>query len=270
MEFLEFTFMQHALVAGGVIGLLCALVGVFVIHKGMSFMGAGIAHASFGGVALGLWLGVHPVLSAVVFCLVVGWIIAWLNWKTELREDTSVGIFFASTMALGILVIGLAGGYRQDLFGYMFGSILAVSSTDLWIILAGAGVVMMGLVWYGKELLFMIFDPEGAAVAGMPIGFLHFLLTTLITLTVVISIKVVGIVLVSALLVTPAATAALLSRRFEVILVLSAIIGVLGTLSGLVLSYYWNTASGATIVALVTILFLFAALFKFIRRYISY
>ena len=269
MEFLEFTFMQRALLAGAVIGMTCAMVGVFVIHKGMSFLGAGIAHASFGGVALGVWLGLHPVLTAVVFCLVVGWIIAWLDWKTDLRGDTAVGIFFAATMAMGILLLGMVGGYRQDLFGYMFGSILAVSGVDLWIVLAGAGLVVACLVWFGKELLFMIFDPEGAAVAGLPTGFLHFLLTTLITITVVISIKVVGIVLVSALLVTPAATAALLSRRFEVILGLAALIGILGSVAGLVLSFYWNTASGATIVSLVTVVFLLAAGAKTLRRAVS-
>ena len=266
MEFLDFTFMQRALVAGSVIGILCALVGVFVIHKGMSFMGAGIAHASFGGVALGVWLGLNPVLSAIGFCLIVGWLIAWLNWKTNIKEDTAVGIFFASTMALGILVIGVVGGYRQDLFGYMFGSILSVTTTDLWIILVGAALVTGCLFFFGKELLFMIFDPHGAAIAGLNTGFLHFLLTTLITITVVISIKVVGIVLVSALLVTPAATAALISKRFEVILLWAALLGVFSTVAGLILSFHWNTASGATIVALATILFLGAAFINLTRR----
>lgn len=266
IEILSFTFMQRALIAGGAIGILCAIVGVFVVHKGLSFMGAGIAHASFGGVALGVWLGINPVLTAVGFCLVVGWSIAWITLNTQTKEDTAIGIFFASTMALGILLISLLQGFRQDLFGYMFGSILSVSEADLWITLIGASLVGACLFLFGKELLFIIFDPEGAEAVGIPTDMLYFLLITLITLTVVISIKVVGIVLVSALLVTPAAAASQLSNRFPLILLISSVIGLVSTLSGLILSYLWDTPSGATIVLVVTAIFGLSALFSLVRR----
>ncbi len=265
-EILAYTFMQRAFAAGAVIGILCAVVGVFVVHKGLSFMGAGIAHASFGGVAIGIWTGINPVLSAIGFCLAVGWGIAWLSLKTGTREDTSIGIFFASTMALGILLIGLIDGYRQDLFGYMFGSILSVTRTDLWIILAVAALIASCLLLFGKELVFTIFDPEGAAVSGISTVRYYFLLITLITLTVAVSIKVVGIVLVSALLITPAAAASHLSKSFRGIMIFAGVIGLGSTLSGLVFSFWWDTASGATIVLTVTAVFIASLMLSFARR----
>jgi ABC-type Mn2+/Zn2+ transport system permease subunit len=266
IEPFQFAFMQRALLAGALVGLLCAVIGTYVVHKGLSFMGAGIAHASFGGVALGVWLDIQPLLGAMAFCLAVAWSIAWLSLNTQVREDTAIGIFFASTMALGILVIGLIQGYRQDLFGYLFGSILAVSPADLWIILSCATLVLALLWLFGKELLFVIFDPEGAAVSGLSARGLYYLLITLVTVTVVVSIKIVGIVLVSALLITPAAAASQLSERFGRILFYAVLIGIGSTLAGLLLSYWWDTASGATIVMVVTVIFLITSLISPARR----
>jgi len=260
MDLLQFAFMQRALAAGVLIGLLCAVVGTYVVHKGLSFMGAGIAHASFGGVALGVWLGIHPLLSALVFCLAVGLGIAWLSLNTQVREDTAIGIFFASTMALGILFIGLMQGYNVDLFGYLFGSILAVGEQDVWITLGLGAAVLVVVGLFFKELLFVTFDPEMAEVTGVPAGRVYFLLISLVALTVVLSIKVVGIVLVSALIVTPAAAAYQLTEDFRRMMALAVVIGVSSTVGGLLLSYPLNTASGATIVLLATLVFFMAAL----------
>ncbi len=255
MEILTYGFMQRALAAGALIGIVTAVVGVYVVLRGMSFIGAGIAHASFGGVALGFLLGVNPLLSAVVFCLLVAWGIAGLSISGKIREDTAVGIFFASTMAFGILLIGLMGGYNVELFSYLFGSILAVTPADLWLTV-GLGVLVLGVTAaFYKEFLFITFDPEGARVVGLPVRGLHVLLLSLIALTIVISIKVVGIVLVSALIVTPAAAAWQLTNRFHVMMGLSVAFGVLAALGGLMLSYWLNTASGATIVLFATMLF---------------
>ena len=202
LELLSYTFMQRALIAGALIGALCAVIGVYVVLKGLSFIGAGIAHASFGGVALGFLLGVNPVLTAVVFCLLTAWGIGLVSRKGQIKEDTAVGIFFASTMALGILLIGLMRGYNVDLFGYLFGSILAVTPQDVWVTI-GLGAAVLGVVGLlFKELLFITFDPEMAEVTGVPAGKLYFLLLSLIAVTVVVSIKVVGIILVSALILS--------------------------------------------------------------------
>lgn len=264
-DLFAYAFMQRALLAGSIIGIMLALIGVFVVHRGMAFMGAGIAHSSFGGVALGIWLGLNPVLTAIVFCLLVGWSIGWISLTTNTREDTVIGIFFSATMALGILLIGLMHGYTQNLFGYMFGSIVAVSVQDVWITAVSALGIAVCLIVFGKELLFTIFDAEGAAVSGLPTRFLYFLLITLTTVAVVMSIKVVGIVLVSALLVTPAAAATQIKRSFAGILLVAAAIGWLCTFGGLMLSFWWDTASGATIVLLLTVAFVLATAWRVLK-----
>jgi len=262
MEILSYTFMQRALVAGALIGVLCAVMGVYVVLRGLSFIGAGIAHASFGGVAIGFITGVNPVWTAVIFCLGIGWAIGLVSRKGRVKEDTAVGIFFASTMALGILLIGLMKGYNQDLFGYLFGSILAVTRQDIWIILTvGLGILAVVALFF-KELLFVTFDPEMAQVGGVPAEKLYFLLLSLVALTVVISIKVVGIVLVSALLITPAAAAQQWSERFRSMMALGIFFALVSTVGGLFLSYWLDTASGATIVLLSTLIFFASAVFS--------
>lgn len=265
-ELLGYAFMQRALLAGTIIGAVCAIIGVYVVLKGLSFIGAGIAHASFGGVALGFLLGVNPVLTAIGFCLGTAWGIGLVAHKSQIKEDTAIGIFFASTMALGILFIGLMQGYNVDLFGYLFGSILAVTEEDVWITLGlGIGVlVVVGLFF--KELMFITFDAEMAEVTGVPAGKVYFVLISLIALTVVLSIKVVGIVLVSALIVTPAAAAYQLTEDFRRMMVLAVFIGVGSAVGGLLLSYPLNTASGATIVLLATLIFFGTALVSPRRR----
>lgn len=266
LEVLSYTFMQRALLVGVLIGAVCAVIGVYVVLRSMSFIGAGIAHASFGGVALGFLLGVNPVISAITFCLAVAWGIAWVSRSGKVKEDTAVGIFFASTMALGILAIGLMEGYNLDLFSYLFGSILAITQADVWLTVGLSGVVLVLVALFFKELLFITFDPETAQVLGLPVTALYFLLITLIALTVVIALKVVGIILVSALIVTPAAAAWQLTERFGRMMALSVLFGVVSTVGGLLLSYELNTASGATIVLLSTALFFLSLLFSPRRR----
>jgi len=244
------------------VGLLTAVIGVYVVLRGMSFIGAGVAPASFGGVALGFLLGVNPLWAAMAFCVAVAWGIGAVTRRGGIKEDTAVGIFFASTMAFGVLLIGLMRGYNMDLFSYLFGSILAVTAADLKMVL-GLGVAVLATVaLLYKEFLYITFDPETARVNGLPEPFLYYLLLALVSLTVVISIKVVGIVLVSALLVTPAAAAYQLSRSFGKMMALSAVFGVLSVVVGLVLSYYLNTASGATVVLTATTIFGLALLWR--------
>ncbi len=265
MDFWHYAFMQRALVGGVMIGLLTAVIGVYVVLRGMSFIGAGVAHASFGGVALGFLLGIDPLWAAVAFCLAVAWGIGAVTRRGGIKEDTAVGIFFASTMAFGVLLIGLMQGYNVDLFSYLFGSILAVTAADLRMVLGVGTLVLLTVALLYKEFLFITFDPETARVNGVPEPALYYLLLALVALTIVVSIKVVGIVLVSALLVTPAAAAYQLSRSFGKMMALSAFFGVLSVLVGLVASYYLNTASGATVVLTATFIFGLAMLWRRIR-----
>jgi ABC-type Mn2+/Zn2+ transport system permease subunit len=249
-DILTYTFMQRALAASLLIGTVNAIIGVYVVLRGLAFIGAGIAHASFGGVAVGFLLGINPILAAVVFCLVTAWGIAWTSRRAEVREDTAIGIFFAATMALGIL----------------FGSVLAVTQEDLWLSLGlGAGALLIVGLFF-KELLFITFDPEMAQVSGLPAGALYVLLLSLMALTIVLSIKVVGIILVSALIVIPAAAAYQLTEDFRWMMLLAVVIGNLSAVVGLCLSYGLDTASGATMVLTATTLFILSALLSPRRR----
>ncbi len=255
MEIFQYVFMQRALLTAILVGGVCAVVSVYIVLKKMAFMGVGISHSAFGGVALGFLLGLNPVAVAIPFCLATALSIGWVSRRGRLSEDTAIGILFASTMALGILFVGLSPGYNVDLFGYLFGSILSVSSFDLWLIL-GLGLVVIGIiVLFFKEFLFLSFDEEMAKVHGLPVSQLYYLLLTLIALTIILSIKIVGIILVSALLVIPAAAAFQLTYRFKSMLLLSVSLGIISGIFGLILSYYLDLASGATIVLVATVIF---------------
>jgi ABC-type Mn2+/Zn2+ transport system permease subunit len=256
MDILEYAFMQRALIAAVLVGMVCSVVGTYVVLKKLAFIGAGISHSAFGGVALGYLLGVSPIGIAIPFSLATAMAIGWVSRKGRISEDTAIGIFFAGTMALGVLFVGLSTGYNVDLFGYLFGSILSVSSSDIWIILGlGLGVVGVVLLLF-KEFFFMSFDEEMAAVSGEPVGWLYFLLLGLIAVTVILSIKIVGIILVAALLVIPAAAAFQLTRGFVRMMLLSVLFGVVSGVAGLFISYYADLASGATIVLTAAAIFL--------------
>lgn len=259
LEMFAYAYMQRALIAGVLVGAMCAVIGVYVVLKGLAFIGAGIAHASFGGVAMGVLAGVNPIWAAVVFCILTAWGIGLVSRKGNVKEDTAVGVFFASTMALGILILGLIHGYQVDLFSYLFGSIIAVTMQDVWTTIVITAVVLGCVVFLYKDLMFISFDPEMAEVTGVPAGKLYFLLITMMALTVVMSIKVVGIVLVSALIVTPAAAAYQLTEKFRNMMWLSIAFGVGSTVFGLILSDWLRIASGATIVLLATLIFFFCA-----------
>lgn len=256
MDILEYAFMQRALIAAVLVGMVCSVVGTYVVLKKLAFIGAGISHSAFGGVALGYLLNVSPIGIAIPFSLATAMAIGWVSRKGRISEDTAIGIFFAGTMALGVLFVGLSTGYNVDLFGYLFGSILSVSSSDIWIILGlGLGVIGVVLLLF-KEFFFMSFDEEMAAVSGVPVGWLYFLLLGLIAVTVIVSIKIVGIILVAALLVIPAAAAFQLTRGFVRMMLLSVLFGVVSGVAGLFISYYADLASGATIVLTAAAIFL--------------
>ncbi len=265
-DLLSHTFMQRALIEAVLVGGICAVIGVYVVLNGLSFIGAGISHSTFAGVVIGLLLGIDPLVTALLFSTAVAVSIGWVSEKTDLKHDTSVGIFFAATMALGVLLIGFLKDYYVDVFSYLFGNILALTSTDLWVSLVMT-LLIAGIVFaLFKEFLALSFDAEVAAVMGLPVRLLHYLLLVLIALTVVLSVKSVGVVLVSALIVTPAAAAYQLTVNFRRMMLLSVLIGVGSSLSGLLLSYWIDFPSGAGIVLIATVVFFLSWMFSPRRR----
>jgi ABC-type Mn2+/Zn2+ transport system permease subunit len=254
-ELLSFQFMRYALLAGLIVSIMCGAISNFVVLKRLSFMGAGVSHAAFGGVALGVLLGVDPLYTGIGFTWLLTMIIGYVSRAGRLSEDTAIGIAYVAAMAMGTIFLGFAQSYNFDVFGYLFGNILAVTDTDL-ILTGGLGaVVLIILGLFRKELVFLAFDEEMAQVVGLPVRFLYYLLLSVMALTVVIAIKVVGIVLVSALLVLPGATSLQLTKNIVPMVILSLGSGLVATLGGLYLSYTLDLASGATIVLTATVLF---------------
>ncbi|MEN3184795.1 MAG: metal ABC transporter permease [Atribacterota bacterium] len=256
MNPLGFGFMQRAVLAGCLVGVLCALVGVFVVLKRLSFMGAGISHAAFGGVALGYVLGINPTLTAFVFCILTGLGIAFLANQRRLKEDTLIGIAFASTMAFGVFLIGVGKIRNVDLFGYLFGNILAITREDLLFALFLGGTVLFLLFTFYKEFVIVALDPEGGKVSGIPVAAFSYLLVALVAAVVVVAMRLVGIVLAAALLVLPAATALTRARTIPQAMLLAVLDGVGISLGGLFLAYFLDAPAGATIVLLGTGVFL--------------
>jgi zinc transport system permease protein len=258
----EAAFMQRALVAGILVSLLLSILGFFVVLRRMSFMGVGIEHAAFGGVGLGAFLNIPIFLSAALFSIAAGLGIGAVTRRGLVREDTSIGIFSAAGMALGVLFLGLKRGYAADAISYLFGSILAVTALDLWLIAGVTLAVAILIVLFFKELLATSFDSELARASGIPEGFLYYLLLGMISLGIVAAIKIVGVILVSALLVLPAATARQWSLNYRTVLGLSVVFGLVSAAGGLAVSYWLDIPSGATIVLLATLFFLISLLFS--------
>jgi zinc transport system permease protein len=265
-EFFASVFVQRALLTGALLGVSCAVLAFFVVLRRMAFIGVGISHAALGGVALGVVLGIPPVLAATVFSVGVAWVIGWMGARGRVSEDTAIGVFFPTAMALGVALISLSPSYRQDLMGYLFGNILSVRAADVWVLAVLAGVALAILALFFKEFLFLGVDEEAARAAGLPAEALRYVLLTLLAVIVVASMKLVGSVLVSAFLVIPAATGqavAASSRGMLAVAVVSALVSVAG---GLWISWLWNLPSGASIVLLSAVLFFLALGLGRVRR----
>jgi ABC-type Mn2+/Zn2+ transport system permease subunit len=262
LELFMYDFMQRSLLAAAMVGALCSVIGVFVVLRGLAFMGAGTAHAAFAGVALGYLMGWPPLLMAILFGLATVWITGWVEEKGRMKLDVSIGILYTATMALAILFIGLMKTYNAEIYGYLFGNVLAVTSEELGII-AGLSIVVIGaIVLFSKELYFIAFDQEMAEASGVPARRIFFLLLTLIALTVVISLKTVGAILVFAMILIPASTAYQLTHSLSTLTWYSVFIGVTCSVGGVLISSYWDIPSGPAIVLLATALFFVAVIFS--------
>jgi zinc transport system permease protein len=252
---LEYPFMQRALVAAVLMGVLCPVLGVFVVIRRMSFFGDAIAHSAFTGIALGLLLGIEPSMGAIGFAVVVALGMGWLQAHSRIPSDTIIGVFFSGAAALGILLIGLFQGYRTDLFSYLFGDILTIGWMDLGVaavLLAGVGAMVVVL---RKPLLQVALTRDMAAVQGVPVATMEYALMVLLAVTVAVSIKLIGILLVTALLIIPAAAARNVSAGIRQMFLFAVAFGSVSAVVGLFGSYALNSASGPTIVLTAIALF---------------
>ena len=247
LDALRLPFMQRALVAGVLVGLLASYYGVFVVQRRLSFLGIGLSHAAFGGVALGLLLHINPMWVAVPFTVLVALGINAITARGHVTGDTAIGVLFAVAVALGIVFLSLRQSYTADAFAYLFGSILAVQPADLWV-MGGLTLVTIAAVPLWGRWAYATFDRDLARADRVPVAWDDALLVTLLAVTVVAAVKVVGIILAAAFLVVPAATARLLARTFRGMTGLSMVIGVVTAVGGLLASYALDVPSGATII----------------------
>ncbi len=252
---MEYHFLQNALMTAIVIGVVSGAVGCFIILRSMSLMGDAISHAVLPGVALSFMLGINFFIGAIVFGLLASFIITFIKENSVIKGDTAIGITFSSFLALGVILIGLANS-STDLFHILFGNILAVQDSDMWLTLGVSGLVLLLIGLFFKELLLTSFDPVLAKTMGINVNFYHYLLMGMLTLVSVTAMQSVGTILIVAMLITPAATAYLFTSSLKSMMLLASTLGALTSVLGLFLGYSFNIAAGSSIVLTSTIIFL--------------
>ena len=267
-EFIDFLgdpwtleFMRRGLIAAVAVSAIAAVIGSFVILKGMAFIGDALPHASFGGIAVAFVLGGNLYLGGAIAAVLTAILIGFISRRASIKYDTAIGILFVGAFAAGILIISRQTNYTPDLFSFVFGNVLGISWTDVWTTTITAAVILLLVVLFYKEILFVAYDPSMAAASGLPVAAAQYGLLALIGVTTVIGLQTVGIVLVVALLITPAATAQLLTRRLPPMMAVGAVVGALSSFVGLYIAYYANVSPSAAIVLTATSFFFLAFLF---------
>jgi len=250
IEFLNYGFVQRAVIAGSFISVLCSILGMFLVLRRLSLIGDGLAHVTFGGVALGLLFKVYPLYASIPVVLLGGYGILKLMERARLYGDAAIGIISAAGIAVGVLIASIAGGFNVDLFSYLFGNILAVSREEVILsaVMSLTVLAIIGLFYH--ELISVTFDEDLAKVSGIKTKAVNTLLVMLTAVTVVLAMRLVGVMLVSALLILPAVSAFQAARSFKSAILLSSFFGILSVLAGIFISFSWNLSAGATIVLL--------------------
>lgn len=247
--------MVRALISGSFMAILLGWLGTFVVTRKMSLIGDGVAHASLAGIALALLLGWAPIPVAVVFAVIIAILIYLIEKKTNISSDMAIALMFTTGMAVGIILLHFYQGYQPELVSYLFGNILTINISDFYNILAFGSLILIFLIVFYRQILFSTFDPIGAYLSGLRVWFYDLLLYISVAVAIVLSIKLIGIILVSALLVTPSAIAKLFSKSFKSFVVYTVISSVLVVVSGLLASYFLDLPSGAVIVLVGTLIF---------------
>ena len=248
MDLLQYTFFQHALIGSLLASIVCGMVGTYIVTRRLVFISGGLTHASFGGIGLGLYTGFPPILSAALFAVLSAFGVEWLSKRKDMREDSAIAVFWTLGMALGIIFTFLSPGFAPDLSAYLFGNILTITLADIALLAALAAVLTLFFVLYLRPIVYVAFDREFARSQGIPVQLFEYAMMMFIALSIVACLRMVGIVLVISLLTIPQMTANLFSYRFHQIIWLSIGIGYLSCLGGLLISFYLNVPSGASII----------------------
>lgn len=255
IELFSYEFFRNALWAALLASITCGVVGSYIVARRMVFISGGITHTSFGGIGIAYYLGLNPILGAAVFSVLSAIGIEYISGKTNVREDSAIGILWSLGMAVGIIFVFLTPGYAPNLMSYLFGSILTVGRTDLWLMLALAAVIVFFFVYYYNTILFIAFDEEYARAHRLPVAAFKYIIISMIALTIVLNIRVVGIILVISFLTIPQATANLFTQNLKKMMIYSVLLGITGSLAGIYISHYLDIPSGATIIFAFVVMF---------------
>jgi len=262
MELLQYEFIRNAIMAGILASISCGIIGVYVVVKRIVFISGGIAHASFGGIGLGYYLGINPILGVLPFSIASALSMGWVSKRSRLPEDTAIGILWAMGMSIGIILVSMTPGYAPDLMTYLFGNILTVPFSDIVLMLVLDAIIIVVVYSFYKEFLALCFDEEFATVRGVHAERLYLVLLCLIALTIVVLIRVVGVILVIALLTIPAAMSRQFTSNLKKMMLLSIMFGAVFSSGGIWLSYMFDVPSGATIVLVMSVVYL---LYSFVK-----
>ena len=265
-SFFDYQFVQNAYLSGAFIAIPCAMLGLALVLRKLSLIGDGLSHVSFGAIALGLFMGLWPLYVAVPVVVIAAYFIWQLSAKTKLYGDAAIGIVSAVGIASGVILASLSKGFNIDLFSYLFGNILAITSQEVYLSVGLSALVFIAIIWFYQDLFAATFDDDYAKASGIKTSRINFILMTLTAITVVLAIKVVGVMLVSALLIIPASAALQISRGFKMAMITSAIVALLSLLLGISLSLYLDWPAGATIILTSFVIFIILFLVGRIKK----
>lgn len=262
LNFLQYSFIQKAFLAGSFVAIVCSALGLFLVLRKMSLIGDGLSHVSFGAIALGLFFGIYPFYIAVPVVMIASVLILKISEKTKIYGDSAIGIVSSVGIAGGVILASISSGFNVDLFSYLFGNILAISNTEVILSIILSIVVLLVIYFFYWDLFSATFDEEYAKTTGVKTNFINILITILTAITVVLSVKMVGIMLVSALLIIPAITALQLAKGFKMTMIVGSIVSLISVLLGITLSFLFDLPTGATIVIINALFFTLAFLYK--------
>ena len=266
LEILEAGFIQRALITGIAVAIICSAVGLFLVLRRHSLFGDALSHMAFGGIAVGLFTNIYPIWTAIIVSVLAALGMTKLRQSTKVPPDAAVAVLLSSGLALGIVLVSISGGFSVDLFSFLFGSILLVSQDEVYMILSlSAGIMTILLLLY-RKFMYIAFDEEQAKVSGLQVSKLNYLFIVLASITVIASIRLVGILLISSLIVIPNITAMLFGKSFRKTALISGMIGVFSVVAGILISYVANIATGGTIVLVLVITFLAVLAAKKVKR----
>ncbi len=255
IELFSYDFFVNAFLASVLAAISCGIIGTYIVSRRIVFISGGITHASFGGIGMGHYLGINPLIGAGIFSILSGMGIQLFSSKGKVREDSSIAIWWSLGMAIGIIFVYMTPGYAPNLMSYLFGSILTVSTGEIWLMLALSVIIILFFTLFYRTILYVAFDEDFAKTSGLPVNLFNYLLMILISLTIVLNIRVVGIILILSLLTIPQATANILTRDFGRMMVYSVGFAFLASFIGLLISYFADIPSGATIIFTQVVLF---------------